>query len=268
MAFSYSEITSRKNEKIIWVCKLHNKKNRDAAGMFLTDGAKLLEEAILAGLGIEKVFFTNKALTCYEDLLTRANADECILVSDEVFEKLTDEQAPQGIVAVIRKPSSKQFDEEVLRQGGFLILEDIQNPLNLGAIFRCAYSLGCTRLILSRNCSDVYSPKTLRSAMGSAFKAGFEICNDIGSFIRNQQNFGNRVFCTHLHSDSQLLGDFEFKKGDSIVIGNEGHGVGDETVTVCDGSVIIPMTKDAESLNAATAASIIIWEMNKAKLIN
>lgn len=268
MAFSYSEITSRKNEKIIWVCKLYDKKNRDALGLFLTDGAKLLEEAISSGMCIDKLFFTRKALSAYENLLIDAKAGENILVSDEVFEKITRELAPQGILAVIKKPAPESFDKESLKQGDFLILEDIQNPLNLGAIFRCAYSLGCTKLILSSNCSDVYNPKTLRSAMGSAFKVSFNICDDIGAFIKEQSSFGNRVFCTHLHSDSKILGSFEFKSGDSIVIGNEGHGVCEETVSLCNGSLIIPMTEGAESLNAATATSIIIWEMNKSKLIN
>ncbi len=268
MAFSYSEITSRKNEKIIWVSKLCDKKNRDASGLFITDGSKLLEEALLSGLCVEKVFFTKKAFAVYEDLLTKAEAKESILVSDEVFEKLTDEKAPQGILSVIKKPCEMHFHGDALKDGGFLILEDIQNPLNLGAIFRCAYSLGCTKLILSRKCSDIYNPKTLRSAMGSAFKVGFEVCDDIGSFIDRQKLIGNRVFCTHLHSESKKLGSFGFLPGDSIVIGNEGHGVSDRTVALCDGSVIIPMTEGAESLNAATAASILIWEMNKAKLIN
>jgi len=268
LAFSYSEITSRKNEKIIWVSKLHDKKNRDASGLFITDGVKLLEEALLSGLSVEQVFFTKKALTVYEALLTKADARENILVSDEVFDKITDEKAPQGILSVIKKPCEIHFDNKALKDGGFLILEDIQNPLNLGAIFRCAYSLGCTKLILSKKCSDIYNPKTLRSAMGSAFKVNFKVCDDICGFIAEQKSIGNRVFCTHLHSESKKLGSFDFLPGDSIVIGNEGHGVSAETASVCDSSVIIPMTEGAESLNAATAASILMWEMNRAKLIS
>lgn len=266
MSFSYIEITSRKNEKIIWASKLSDKKNRDKENVFFTEGIKLLKEAIISHLCIEKVFFTSKALDLYKETLESAGSKEYILVSDEVFEKLTDESSPQGVFAVIRKPQTSTFDDTSIRDGGFIILEDIQNPLNLGAIFRCAYSLGGTKLILSKSCADVYGSKALRSGMGSIFKTEFYISDDICAFIKNLKELGNRVFCTHLHSDSLKLGSFTFKESDSIVIGNEGHGVSEQVVSVCDGSVIIPMTEGAESLNAASASSIIIWEMNKSKL--
>ena len=268
MNFSYSEITSRKNEKIIWASKLSEKKHRDKEGVFFCEGSKLLEEAILSGMNVKKVFFTQKALEHFQNLLSSCNCDEYYLVSDEVYEKLSVEEAPQGIFSIIEKPSHHIFTQNELLEGGFIILEDIQNPLNLGAIFRCAYSLGGKRIILSAKCADVYSSKTLRSGMGSIFKTDFIICDDICDFIENQKNLGNRVFCTHLHSESLMLGAFDFLPGDSIVIGNEGHGVSDKTVSACTLSVIIPMEDGAESLNAATASSILIWEMNKSKLIS
>lgn len=267
MSLEYCEITSRKNDKIIWASKLSDKKNRDKEGLFFTEGSKLLEEAVLSGLKTEKLFFTRKALELYEGIITSALADENYLVTDEVYERLTDETSPQGIFAVIRKPDKPEFSQKELADGGFIILEDIQNPLNLGAILRCSFSLGGTKLILNKSCADIYSPKTLRSAMGSAFKAQFAVYDNIPEFLTLQKEMGNRVFCTHLHSESMLLGSFEFKQGDSIVIGNEGHGVSDCVVKACTGSVIIPMTAGAESLNAATASSILIWEMNKSKLI-
>lgn len=263
--FSYSEITSRKNEKIIWACRLSDKKNRDSEGVFFTDGIKLLEEAVLSGLEIEKIFFTSKALSLYSDSIENAHAKEYILVSDEVFQKLTDEKAPQGTFAVIKKPYSLPFSKESIDEGGFIILDDIQNPLNLGAIFRCAYSLGMTKIVLSKACADVYNPKTLRSAMGSIFKCDFYVYDDICELISKLRQVGRNVYCTHLHSDSMILGTFDFEKSDSIVLGNEGHGVSKNVLDVCTGSVIIPMREGAESLNAATASAIIIWEMNKAK---
>lgn len=266
LSFSYSEITSRKNEKIIWASKLSDKKNRDKENVFFVEGIKLLDEVLLSGLKVKKLFFTQKALSLYEETLSKANCSESFLVTDTCFEKLTDEKAPQGVFAVIEKPTPVSFNKNELNDGGFIILEDIQNPQNLGAIFRCAYSLGGTKIVMSKNCADVYSPKTLRSGMGSIFKTSFDVCDNICAFIKAQKDYGNRVFCTHLHSDSRTLGSFDFCDSDSIVIGNEGHGVSDETVNACTGSVVIPMAEGAESLNAATASSIIIWEMNKAKL--
>lgn len=268
MSFSYNEITSRKNEKIIWASKLSDKKFRDKEGVFFVEGAKLLEEVILSEHTTEKVFFTQKALNLYAEILERANAAEYYLVTDEVFEKLTDESAPQGVFACVKKPHSLPFSDDSIKSGGFIILEDIQNPQNLGAILRCAYSLGGAKIVMTKNCADLYNPKTLRSAMGSVFKTECCVYDDICQFIDLLKNCENRVFCTYLHSDSQLLGSFDFKESDSIVIGNEGHGVSIETVEKCTSSVIIPMVENAESLNAATASSIFIWEMNKAKLLS
>lgn len=268
MAFSYSEITSRKNEKIIWASKLSDKKFRDKEGIFFVEGAKLLEEVILSKHIVDKIFFTAKAYDSYRELLEKSGAEDCYLVTDEVFEKLTDESAPQGIFACIRKPDMLPFPMDSIKDGGFIILEDIQNPQNLGAIFRCAYSLGGAKLVMTKSCADVYNPKTLRSAMGSIFKAEFCVYDDIGNFIDLLKSEGNRVFCTHLHSDSQKLGSFEFKASDSIVIGNEGHGVSDNTADRCSARIIIPMVENAESLNAAAASSILIWEMNKSKLLS
>lgn len=263
-----TEITSRKNDRITWASKLHDKKHRDRENLFICEGAKLIEEASASGLSVKCLFFTKKAKETYSSLIEKANAEQGYLVTDEVFEKLTSEDAPQGIIAVIEKPYSEPFSAESIKEGGFIILEDIQNPLNLGAIFRCAYSLGGVKIVLSKGCADVFGTKTLRSAMGSIFKSHFFICPDICVFIETLKNSGGRVYCTHLHSDSKTLGSFEFEESDSIVIGNEGHGVSERTLSYCDGSVIIPMTRGAESLNAATASGIVIWEMNKKKLLS
>lgn len=268
MSFSYSEITSRKNDKIINAAKLYDKRKRDEEGVFCADGIKLLEEAILSSLTIEKIFFTQKALSLHKDTIGNAQAKEYYLVSDEVFEKLTEETSPQGIFSVIQKPDSLPFSQDSITEGGFVILDDIQNPLNLGAIFRCAYSLGTKKIVLSKGCADVYNPKTLRSAMGSIFKCDFYTYDNIPDFIESLKKANGRVFCTHLHSQSHILGSFAFGKGDSVVMGNEGHGVSQNVVDACTGSVIIPMLEGAESLNAATASAIIMWEMNKAKLLS
>ena len=264
---SYNQISSRKNEKIIWASKLSDKKFRDRENVFFTEGIKLLEEALMSGFEIQSLFFTEKALTLYEKTINNSSCHDLNLITCEVYEKLSQESAPQGIFAIIKKKDEHTFSNSDLCDGGFIILEDIQNPMNLGAIFRCAYSLGGKKLVLSKGCADVYGPKALRSGMGSVFKADFCYCDDISEFIENQKSFSNRVFCTHLHSDSLLLGSFKFEKSDSIVIGNEGHGVCDKTLQCCNGSVIIPMVEDAESLNAASASSIIIWEMNKSLLL-
>lgn len=264
----FNEISSRKNERILNASRLHDKKTRDKEGLFFTEGFKLLQEALYSHLTVDSIFFTKKALSEYSDLIEKSKCDSLYLVTDEVYDKLSCEDSPQGIFAVIRKRDISSFDKTSIKEGGFLLLEDIQNPLNLGAIFRCAYSLGCSKIVMTKECVDVYNPKVLRGAMGSIFKTQFIYCDNFSDFIRDLQTSGNRVFCTHLHSESVCLGSFDFMESDSIVIGNEGRGIKQETVNLCSDCVIIPMQKGAESLNAATAASVILWEKNRNKLIN
>lgn len=264
----YVYISSRKNDKIIYASKLRDKKFRDKEGVFAAEGSKLLEEGITEGLNFVCIYFTKNALDRYSSLLEKANADEYVLVTDEVYEKLTEETSPQGIFSVITKPVEKCFSDKELSEGGFLILEDVQNPLNIGALFRCAFSLGMSKIVLSHKCADVYNSKVLRSAMGSVFKADFIYCDDLHSFIQKQLDLNNRVICTTLSEKSHVLGDFTFQSGDSIIIGNEGNGISEDTVTLCKNSIIIPMLPSAESLNAATACSVVLWEMNKDKLLS
>lgn len=264
----FTEISSRKNEKVLRAARLCDKKVRDKEGLFFTEGFKLLEEALSSGLSVDSIFFTDKALSLYGSLIEKSGCENLYLVTDEVYQKLTAEDSPQGIFCCIRKKENTEFDENSIAEGGFLLLEDIQNPLNLGAIFRCAYALGCEKIVLTKECVDVYNPKVIRGGMGSIFKTGFHYCDSICDFIEKLQKKNNRVLCTHLHSQSKVLGSFDFLPSDSIVIGNEGRGIKETTAAVSSGSVIIPMQEGAESLNAATAASVILWEKNRKKLLN
>lgn len=227
-----------------------------------------MEEAIISGLTVKRIFFTEGALEKYRSLLEKAESEEYLLVTDEVFSKLSSEEAPQGIFSVMEMPHCSEFTEKELQDGSFLILEDVQNPLNIGAVFRCAYSLGTSKIVLTRSCADVYNTKVLRSAMGSIFKTKFYVCSDLSDFISNQLERGNRVICTALSKKAGLLGEFQFKKSDSIIIGNEGNGIKQETLDLCNNSIIIPMLLGAESLNAATACAVVLWEKNRDLLIS
>jgi TrmH family RNA methyltransferase len=265
---THIEITSRKNSLISETCKLTDKRERDKTGLFLAEGIKLLEEAVLSGCIIEKLFYTDKALKTYGSQLEKAGAEQCYLVSDEVYAKLSQESAPQGVMCCIKQNISPTLTKEEYTSGKFLILEDVQNPLNIGAIFRCAYSMGYTKIIMTDKCADPYGPKTVRAAMGSLFKIQLYRTQNICETIDNIKSSGNRVFCTALAKESLVLGNFDFHPNDSVIIGNEGHGISDDTLSHSTNSIFIPMNKNAESLNAATAAAIVLWEMNKNSLIN
>lgn len=263
----YTELTSRKNKTVIDTAELSkNKKARDASGVFPIEGIKLFDEAILSGLIIESVFFTKKAASLYSNKLETLTDTKLYLVTDDVYEKLSDESAPQGILAIVKKPSAKNLSEESLKEGSFVLLEDIQNPLNIGAILRCCYSMGFEKVIFSESCADIYSPKCARAAMGSLFKIEAYFSNNLPQTAKTLSESGCRVFCTSLGERSVKLGEFEFIPSDCFVIGNEGHGASDLLMNACSHSLFIPMNDGAESLNAATAAAIVMWEMKKSIL--
>lgn len=261
----YTHITSRKNPQIQDVIKLYDKKQRDSSLLFLASGIKLLKEAVISGLEIESIFFTENALEKYKDDIKLCKNAKLYFVSDDVFEKISTEKAPQGILSVVkRKPYI--FDLENVKDKSFVILEDLQNPLNLGAIIRCAFSLGFENIALCGDCADAYGDKAVRSAMGSLYKVNLYRFNKSSDIINAIRKTGSRVFCTCLDESSKKLGSFDFSCTDSIVIGNEGHGASNETISLCDEKLYIPMTDGAESLNAATACAVVMWEMKKETL--
>ena len=260
----YIEITSRKNSAVIEACELtKSKKARDISETFPIEGIKLFEEALQSGLEIKALFVTKKALDAYRISVEKASVSDIYIVTDEVYEKLTEESAPQGIFAIAKKPDINKLDGNTFEEGAFVLLEDIQNPLNIGAILRCCYSMGFEKVIFSQGCADIYNPKCARAAMGSLFKIKAYFADDLCVCAKNITSHGNRIFCTGLGDKSRRLGCFEFENKDSFVIGNEGHGASDKLMSVCTDSLFIPMNEGAESLNAATAAAIVMWEMKK-----
>lgn len=264
----YTELTSRKNKIITETAELlKSKKARDTSGVFPIEGIKLFDEAVLSGMKIESVFFTKKAMSLYGNKLEMLTDTVFYLVTDEVYEKLSDESAPQGILALVRKPAPEDFSEDTLKEGSFVLLEDIQNPLNIGAILRCCYSMGFEKVIFSGGCADIYSPKCARAAMGSLFKIKAHFSEDLPETANALSAAGCRVFCTSLGERSVRLGSFDFVPSDCFVIGNEGHGASEALMNSCTHSLFIPMNEGAESLNAATAAAIVMWEMKKRILV-
>lgn len=260
----YTEITSRKNPSVTDAVKLKDKKNRDRLGMFYAEGCKLLEEVISAEIPVKRLFFTQSALKSYSGLAEQCGKScEKFLVSDEVYEKLTDEKAPQGLFFCAKIPEKLIPDENLLKEGGFVILDEVQNPQNLGAIIRSAFALRADKIVITHGCADPYGSKALRAAMGGIFKSKLYFAQSALEFIEKLNFLGCRTICTRLSEDSEKLGAFEFKPDDSIVIGNEGHGVSDATANACTHCLYIPMKEGAESLNAACAAAITVWEMKK-----
>lgn len=264
-------ITSRQNPRVKNLCGLAEKKKRRQSKTFRFDGVKLLREALLCGLHPREVFLRYPVSEEIEELVAWGikegllTEETVVYVSDSVFEKLSEERAPEGVITVADFLSDlhRTEREDLPKQGEkILILESVRDAGNLGTIMRSCAALGIDRLILSSDCAELYNPKTVRSAMGALFRLPTqEICSErLPEWIVSLRESGRRVYATALGRDALLVGSFSMECGDCFVIGNEGHGLSENVIAACDGCALIPMRDGNESLNAAAAASICIWE--------
>ena len=144
-----------------------------------------------------------------------------------------------------------------------IFLFSVRDPSNLGAVIRSSVAFGTDHVILSKDCADIYNPKTVRSAMGSLFRVKVTTVNDVVSFIKSARENSRRVFAAELTETATSLSDIDLCSSDIVMIGNEGHGIDKEISAICDGSVYIPISKKTESLNASVAAAIFMWEQSK-----
>lgn len=261
MNFEYEQITSRKNPRIIGACALADKKFRDREGLYSFEGEKLFFEAISENERIKEVFFTEKAMEKCEDLLFTASERGAKLycVPTQVYDKLTYEKASQGIFVVAEKKELDLFSDGSDFSQGYIVLESVRDPSNVGAIIRSCAALGCSNILLTDDCADVYGYKALRSSMGAVFKTNICVTHDIKAAIDILKKHGS-VYAAALTDNACSIADADFCVTDSIIIGNEGHGVSENVLENCSKAVIIPMQCGSESLNASVAAAILIWE--------
>lgn len=265
----FEKITSRKNPKIISACALSEKKERDKTGLFAAEGIKLLKELISEKVELVSLFCTARAIEKYSAELLCAKDGGCSVfeVTDEVYDKLSFEKNPEGIFAVAKKTAIYKTVSQTPGEGGFVILERVQNPSNVGTVIRTAAALGVSRIMLTSDCADIFSPKTLRACMGAIFKVNILVTNDVCREIGELQSCGGKVYAAALDDDSADVANVSFCKCDSILIGNEGEGISEKTLKECSNKIIIPMKQNTESLNAAAAAAILIWEKQRGMVL-
>lgn len=259
------KLTSRENKNIKEFVKLGSSKSfRDQTGLFALESIKLVLEAFCSGISIEKVFVTQCCLDKNGVALQKL-FDACssiYLISDEIEHKLTQTNNAQGIFAIGKK-LDKQLDADKIKNSGKLIyLSDLQDTGNVGTIIRTAEALGLDGVIISRNTCDVYSIKVLRASMGSVFRMPVYHSNDT---VADLTSYRNRFTTYAAVVDGQALSleDVRFSENSILVIGNEGNGLDQAVVCACSQQVTIRMKGRTESFNAAMAAGILMWEMQK-----
>lgn len=236
-------ITSTKNEKIKEVLKLKQKKYREETNLILLEGYKIFEEAKKVNANIKEIFLTKKL----QDKLNLSYKNITI-ISDEVSNKLTFNQTSQDFFAVIEKPVQK------IDGGSFLILDNIQDPQNLGAIIRTSVATNVKNLYLI-NCVDIFNDKVIRASMGNIFKINYKIIEvqDLEEISKN-----NEIYCADMYGEN-LFKTKQSNKTFGLILGNEGNGVSKEVKKFATKTLSIPMQNDVESLNVAVSASVILY---------
>ena len=253
-------ITSKSNEKAKFIKSLNDKKGRKKNNAFYLEGIKVVNEVLDRKEAINILF-----IACSKEILENVNGGnnilerlknfkgiEFIYFSKEVFESLTDTKTPQGILSVIEIQKYENINDE----GNILVLDKVQDAGNMGTIIRSADAFGINTIVCTRGTVDVYSPKVLRSTMGSILREKIIYLDDINRLKENEYTLVGAV----LDEKSISLENLKISKKMAFVIGNEANGLSDEIKKECDIFVKIPMTGNAESLNVAVATSIILYK--------
>ena len=246
-------ITSRQNPLVARLRKLGaDKKARRAEGAFLCEGVKLVGEALRWGADVE-------TLVIAEGVELPAGLPEGIRlveVPEDLLKAVSTVDTPQGMLAVCRTPELAPPEE--LAPGRYLVLDGVQDPGNVGTVWRTADAFGADGLILLPGCAEPFSPKTVRSTMGACFRLPvWEL--DLDGLRARLAAAGVPLYATALREDTQDARDADLSRA-AVVIGSEGRGVSQTVLDACEKTLKLPMRERCESLNAAVAAAVVLWE--------
>ena len=276
------ELLSASNKRIKNIQALQrSSKDRRQAGVFIAEGVKMYKEAPKALL--QEVYLTPEVLS-----EVGKPTVPYYLVSSEVFSKISDTQTPQGVLCVLKRPemSLGEVIESGKANGGrktersresgsggdisrtplILLLENLQDPGNLGTILRVGEAAGVTGVVMSKGCVDIFNPKVIRSTMGSIYRMKFTVCDDILEAVKEIKSAGITTYAAHLHGSLGYT-EYDYKKPTCFFIGNEGNGLSDEITALADKRLLIPMEGSVESLNAGIAAAVLSYEAHRQRSV-
>lgn len=254
-------ITSIRNSNVKKILELVRKpRERRKEGLFVIEGLRMFQET--PPDRIRKICVTGAFLKDHKQLVEekcregKIGGEDFFVFSEEVFQHVSDTRTPQGVLCLVTMK-----EEPMVYQPGslLLMLENIQDPGNLGTMFRTAEGAGVTGIIMDRTTADVYSPKVIRSTMGSIYRVPFLISEDLKDSIREFQGKGGNVYAAYL-GGSVCYDEPDYTQSCAFLIGNEGNGLREETAALADQCIQIPMAGKLESLNASVAASILMYE--------
>jgi TrmH family RNA methyltransferase len=225
-----------------------SKKERDQEGLYVVEGEHLVYEALKENVVSELIISNNKY-----DLFT---FDNKVYVTDDIMKKICDTVTPQGIIALCKQKQLK----ELKRYDRILLLDNIQDPGNLGTIIRSCVAFNFDGIVMGLNTVDVYNPKVVRSTQGAIFKVDLIKANLV-DYIDYLKSMGVSIFGTSL--DGTVLSNIKSQEKMAFIMGNEGNGVSIDLLSITDQNVLIEISEKSESLNVAVASSIIMYNFRK-----
>ena len=250
-------ITSVNNGQVKNIIQLNQKtKARREQGLFVAEGRKMFGEA--PADWIEKVY-VSETLTSDPALMEQVEKLPYDIVTDSVFRQMSDTQTPQGILTVLRRPSYTLEDILGGKNPLVMVLEDLQDPGNAGTILRTGEGAGVSGVLLTRTCVDITNPKVIRSTMGSVYRMPFLYVESVVSLTQELKKHNIRTFAAHLKGRNSYDQE-SYTGGTAFLIGNEGKGLTEEAAHSADCLIRIPMCGKVESLNAAMASGILMYE--------
>ena len=260
-------ISSKDNELIKHIKKLKDKKYRDVSNEYIIEGVKLIEEAVNEKANIKKIIVCEDTTNTYE-IPTHIRLEiakyDCVYVTEKIFNSITQVTNPQGIMAVIEKDiKNKEID---YNQDIIVILDDVQDPGNLGTILRTVDSIGLNQIIVSKDTVDCFNSKVVRSTMGAIFRVRVIESENLIETIKTIKRHHFKLMVTSLQTENSIY-DIKFDKK-IIVIGNESNGVSKEIQDIADERAKIPMLGKTESLNASVATGVVLYEYVRQKITN
>ena len=252
-------ITSTSNPQVKNLQQLGRKaKLRNEQDVFLVEGTKMYLEA--PAERIRKVYLSKSLYEEKGESFVKGHDVE--ILEDRVFAAACDTKTPQGVLCMVQQYHYRLEDLLKKKKPLLMILENLQDPGNLGTIFRTAEAAGVTGILLSKDCVDVYNPKVIRSTMGAVFRMPFLYVEDLPEKIKELQKKSIKTYAAHLRGEN-AYDEEDYTTGCAFLIGNEGNGLRDEVADCADCLIRIPMEGEAESLNAAVAAAVLMFEAGR-----
>lgn len=251
-------ITSANNSIIKEVKTLNTKKGRLKAQAFLLEGSRLVFDAFNSGAKIRYFIASDAYVEKTEHLDEKMLRIKTIQIPNKLFMQISETDSPQGIMAVAE---FQNYDERSILSSAkrVMILENIQDPGNIGTIIRTSDACGFDAVLVSEDSVDIYNPKVIRSTMGSIFHLPVIATKDFYNALKILKENGLTLVAGHTRHSIPCW-EADLSNNIAIIIGNEGNGVSDKLLNYADINIMIPMNKRAESLNAAAAASVLIYE--------